>query len=425
MAILYTKINNRDMAIWPSFAGMNLKIAGLSLFTLLFIIDLSAQSTSCDGTRYLHEVFGTTKVSTHLYGRNATVLKDSIGLYMDIYEPEGDQAKSRAALVLAFGGAYISGDRTQLSDLARTFARQGYVVACIDYRIWPLFVLSFPDSAAVVDIAIKAMGDMKASIRFLRSKADQFKIDTSLIFAGGVSAGAITAIQSVYLDSSDSIPSGLKAVIERNGGLQGSSNPQTLNYSSSVRGVLNLSGGIFDTSWIDRREPPMASMHGQADNVVPYGDGAAAGLVHIFGSGVIHPVLRSKNITETLVSVPGGMHTDIYFEPQFKPYLDSFTNLAYKMFFDIICPQVVASHHEHPMETIRIFPNPAIDHISLDPRDIPLQVNLYDLLGRSIPVTLNSNRVEWSPSAVVNGVYILQARFRNQEIKIAKIQIRL
>lgn len=404
---------------------MNLKFTGLCLFTLMVLVDLHAQSGSCDGTRYLHEVFGKTKVSTHLYGRNASVLKDTIGLYMDVYEPEGDQANSRAALVLAFGGAYISGDRTQLSDLARTFARQGYVVACIDYRIWPLFVLSFPDSAAVVDIAIKAMGDMKASIRFLRSKADQFKIDTNLIFAGGVSAGAITAIQSVYLDSNDSIPSGLKTVIERNGGLQGSSNPQTLGYSSSVRGVLNLSGGIFDTSWIDRGEPPMASMHGQADNVVPYGDGAAAGLVHIFGSGVIHPVLRSKNIKENLVSVPGGGHTDIYFEPQFKPYLDSFTILAYKLFFDLICPQVVAAHNASQIKTFKIFPNPARDHISLDPLDMPLQVTLYDLLGRSIPVELKSNRVEWNPSAVVNGVYMLQARFRNQEIKIAKIQIRL
>ena len=328
---------------------------------------------------------------------------------------------------LAFGGAFISGDRTQLSDLGRYYARLGYVAACIDYRTYPIFLFGFPDSTAILDVVFKAISDMKASIRYIRSVSNQFKIDTNMVFVGGVSAGAITAIHSTYLHADDSLSSYLKPAIAANGGFQGNSNNATLKYSSRVSGVLNLSGAIFDLSWIRVGDPPMASMQGTADNVVPYTDGKAAGLVTVKGSGLIHPVLKSKKIKEVLVSVPGGMHTDIYFEAPFKPYLDSFSVYARKLFADIVCNQIISSNPIVIKTNTSIYPNPASDFIIVAGDQKLKSVRLYDMLGRMVPASVDGNRIDLKPNLAIKinaGIYVLVMKFENGSIGTAKVSVR-
>ncbi len=390
---------------------------------LFFIINysLSAQLPSCDGSRYLNEVFGKTKISTVTFGRNASVLGDSLNLNMDIYEPDGDVSMARPAIILAFGGAYVFGDRSQLSDLGHYFARHGYVAACIDYRIWPVFVLGFPDSAAIVDVAMKAMSDMKASVRYLRSQADKYKVDTNLIFGGGISAGAITAIQTAYLDPGDSIPSFLKTVMDKNGGFNGNSNNNTLSYSSRLAGVLNLSGGIFNTDWFDTGEPPITSIHGTADVTVPYLFGKAGGYISIFGSGAMHPAIKQKKIKETLITVPGGMHTDIYFEDRFKPYVDTFRMAAKMQMNEIICKQIISSNKDKSnLHHVTIYPNPTTNYIYVDVDEKILHCKMIDLMGRSITITKDQNRISWS-DRLTPGVYAFEILLQDRSKVFSKI----
>jgi len=413
------------LTIKYSFAAMIRRLFHTGLLFFLFIHFPSAQSgLSCDGNRYLREVFDSVKVTTQQYGKNISLVGDSLALYMDIYEPAGDLATKRPAMVLAFGGTYISGDRTQLGYLGRLFAQHGYVVACIDYRIWPLFILGFPDSAAIIDVAMKAMGDMRASIRYIKSQADVFKIDTNLVFAGGVSSGAITAIQVAYLDAGDQVPDFLKKVIDFNGGLEGSSGKNTLNYSSKVRGVLNLSGAIFDLNWIDPGEPVMISMHGTADNIVPYGDGIAAGLVGVKGSGVIHPVLKSKNIKESLISVQGGGHTDIYFEPQYAHFVDSFVNVAKKFLHGEICNLTSPTRQQEIIQA-KIYPTPAIDYIMVESSQNRLiqSARLIDIMGRSVPLQFHQNKIDLHRN-LSPGMYMLELNYRGgTQREVAKVVI--
>jgi hypothetical protein len=391
------------------------------LFFCFYNYSLLAQLTSCDGTRYLNEVFGKTKVSTVTFGRNASVLGDSLNLNMDIYEPDGDNSVIRPAIILAFGGAYVFGDRSQLSDLGHYFARHGYVAACIDYRIWPVFVLGFPDSAAIVDVAMKALSDMKASIRYLRSQSEKYKVDTNLIFGGGISAGAITAIQTAYLDASDSIPVFLKTVMDKNGGFNGNSNNTTLAHSSRLAGVLNLSGGIFNTDWFDIGEPPITSIHGTADVTVPYLFGKAGGYISIFGSGAMHPVMKQKKIKETLITVPGGMHTDIYFEDRFKPYVDSFRTVAKVQMNEIICKQIVSANKDKSsLHHVKMYPNPTTDHIYIDADEKIVHCKMMDLMGRSISITKDQNRISWS-ARLTPGVYAIEIVLQDRSKVYSKI----
>lgn len=413
------------LTIKYSFAGMIRRFLFTGLWLLLFIPFITAQSgLNCDGKRYLQVVFDSVKVTTQQYGKNISLVGDSLPLYMDIFESVNDPAAKRPAIILAFGGTYISGDRTQLGYLGRYFAQHGYVVACIDYRIWPLFILGFPDSAAIVDIAMKAMGDMRASIRYIKSQANAFKIDTNLVFAGGVSSGAITAIQVAYLDAGDQIPDFLKKVIDFNGGLEGSSGKNTLNYSSKVRGVLNLSGAIFDLNWIDPGEPMMVSMHGTADNVVPYGDGRAAGLIAIKGSGVIHPVLKSKNIKEFLIAVPGGSHTDIYFESRYANFVDSFISVAKNMLHAEICNLTTPMRLQEIIQA-KIYPTPAFDHIIVQSSGNRLiqSAHLIDMMGRSISLSFHQNKIDLQRN-LSPGMYMLELKYRGEaQREIAKVVI--
>lgn len=399
-----------------------MKLFPIILFNFLNYT-LFAQLPSCDGSRYLNEVFGKTKVSTVTFGRNASVLGDTLNLNMDIYEPDGDVATKRPAIVLAFGGAFVFGDRSQLSDLGHYFARHGYVTACIDYRIWPVFVLGFPDSASIVDVAMKAMSDMKASIRYLRSQSDKFKIDTNLIFGGGISAGAITTIQCAYLDANDSIPPFLKTVMDKNGGINGNSNNNTLAYSSRLAGVLNLSGGIFNTEWFDAGEPPITSIHGTADATVPYLFGKAGGYVSIFGSGSMHPVMKQKKIKETLITVPGGLHTDIYFEERFKPFVDTFRILAKMQMNEMICKQLVSGNKDQlKLHNVKIYPNPTTDFIYIETSEKISHCKMTDIMGRSISITKDENRISWS-SRLTPGVYAIEFVFEDRSKLYSKILV--
>jgi hypothetical protein len=58
-------------------------------------------------------------------------------LLLDLYVPTGDTLEKRPLLIYAFGGGFLIGLRNQppIPQFCEHFARLGYVVASIDYRI--------------------------------------------------------------------------------------------------------------------------------------------------------------------------------------------------------------------------------------------------------------------------------------------------
>ena len=99
-------------------------------------------------------------------------------------------------------------------------ARRGYVVFSINYRLtgdfWPI-----ESQKRIFD----AQEDLRAAIRFVRSKAKEYRIDTDKIIASGSSAGARTALFMSYAQV---------AQYEGNSGNPG--------FSSYPNGVISISG---------------------------------------------------------------------------------------------------------------------------------------------------------------------------------------
>ncbi len=230
---------------------------------------LFAQNAGCDGSRYINDVFDDFKVTFDVqYGTALGLSGNSKNLFMDIYEPMNDTLEERPVVILAHGGSFIGGDRSEFAVVCELLARKGYVAATMNYRLIDALVF---DSTQISEIVVMATLDMKAAIRLFRDdaiNANTYKVDPSLIIVGGASAGGITSSHAAFLDSMDVIPSYMMDHIIDNGGYEGNSSATTY-LSSEVQGLLNYSGSLGRVHWINEDDIPFYSAHDEFDPVVP------------------------------------------------------------------------------------------------------------------------------------------------------------
>lgn len=280
---------------------------------------LSGQT--CDTLRYRQAIFQVQKSADVHYGtapampavyvnENVTVSED---LLMDIYQPQGDTLSRRPVLMFAFGGGFLIGAKEDedARSLCDSFARKGYVTASINYRLG----MNVADASSGERAVFRAVQDWSAAIRFLKEKSDSLRIDTNYIFAGGVSAGSISAMHCQYMSANErpasTFASGLPFPAPDLGCKDCSGN--SYNHSSHVKALINAWGAIGDTSWIQPNEDvPMISFHGDLDPVVPYGRGfpftALITLPEVYGSSLIHPRLQNLGIYSEFYPFPGEGH---------------------------------------------------------------------------------------------------------------------
>lgn len=355
------------------------------LIALLSAISLSAQvqNNGCDGSRYKNNVFQAVKKTTVEYAPTIGHTGGNMVLSMDVYEPEGDAVTSRPVVILAHGGSFIFGDRTMMERYCTLLAKKGYVAATISYRLYPFLVLGFPDSTAIFDTAVKAVGDMRAAVRFFREDAatvNKFHADAGHIFIGGYSAGAVTALHCSYLDLDDNLPGFLQTIISNNGGLEGiSGTASNKTYASTSKAIVNMSGGLYRSEWIDPTEVPLVSIHGTADATVPYVSGLAAGIAYLEGSSRLH--LRANNIGlwNSLHTVPGGGHTDIYDNANYQPHLDTFWVNATTLLESLTCAAVGTTTPLSWEDDWSMLPNPNSDgqlfiRLPIDVHSVDVQI---------------------------------------------------
>ena len=262
--------------------------------------------------RYKDMVFNEVDLASNVkYGSNLTQGGQIADLLMDIYQPHNDTALLRPLIVLAHGGGFASGSKAQVATYAANFAKAGFVVAAINYR---LLDIAEPGTYNFKLAAIEAVFDMKAAVRFLKKSAQNgnpYLLDTTNFFIGGYSAGAITALHYGYLNTEMEVEqvggADLSAYLNANGGIEGNSGNQ--GCSAKIKGIINISGALFSVDLINANEPILCSVHGTADEVVPYlaGESNETG-IYTEGSGIIHPVLDDLEITNDLHTIDGGNH---------------------------------------------------------------------------------------------------------------------
>lgn len=190
-------------------------------------------------------------------------IKGSDTLRLDTYNQVKEDHKQRKPVFLfVFGGGFKTGNRAaqEYIPFFEYLAKQGFVVASIDYRTILNDALAKEEPTLVgfatalqQSIGI-AVSDLFDATRFILSQADHWQIDSTQIIAGGSSAGAITVLQAEY------------AICNSQAGIQ--SLPAHFNYA----GIVAYAGAIQDVafpSW-QKKPCPILLFHGDADRIVPF-----------------------------------------------------------------------------------------------------------------------------------------------------------
>ena len=209
---------------------------------------------------------------------NANIL-DS--LRMDVFYPDNtlDPLAKRPFILFIHGGGFLEGNRADMIPICIEFAKMGYVTATITYRLgWTCLngaaaILCFcPDNAGIKNATYRATQDARAALRYFHAKAADFRIDTNYFFIGGGSAGAITALNTAYVDQAeaDSWVAGGKT----NWGLLDTTG-NSYRGQWKLKGILNSCGGIIDSAFIQPNElVPTISFHDDNDCMVPFNRGS-------------------------------------------------------------------------------------------------------------------------------------------------------
>ena len=145
---------------------MNIKVKKTVyiLFATVMIFSCG-NDAEIDRTRYVDDLFNEVEVFFDIkYGENAGLVGSSKTLYLDVYEPSDDNQTNRPLIILAHGGAFVSGTKNQIKDLCISYAKKGYVVASMSSRL--INDPSISDSIAYSEGVVFTLSDMKAAIRF-------------------------------------------------------------------------------------------------------------------------------------------------------------------------------------------------------------------------------------------------------------------
>ncbi len=406
------------------------------LFLTLAVVDANAQ---CGNGRYYDKIF-TPATSTVTYGNAMQFDSAYVDLKMDIYQPSGDLLAHRPLIVLAFPGSFTAGTRLSpdIIQVCDNFVRRGYVCASIDYR------LGFEGGSDCDTNQFRAMmrgvQDMKAAIRYFYKDAqttNTYRVDTNQIFIGGSSAGAFIALNYAYFKTdtlSRIAPDWAVPVFLALGGPEGNSgNP---GYSTKVKGVIDLCGGIADTVWLMPGDPIIVGVHGTADGTVSCWYDSVYASTHpeslLYGGGDIYNRLSHINLPHSMYLFQGADHVPYILPYPFIPpasnYMDSTVWIVRDFLFqNVTCdPTLISSVGDVNFELpVSVFPNPSDDVTMIYSHyDNELTVDVFSedgkLLQRKLVSAQSSATI--SESELGRGMYVIRiSDVKNSVCKVERV----
>src|SRR5690606_21206137 len=183
---------------------------------------------------------------------------------------------------------------------------------------------------------------------------------------------------------------------------------------------LNLSGGIYDTAWIDAGEAPLISVHGDQDDVVLYDHGLASGFIELYGSKPIDQRLTEIGVESYLYTFKGGGHSNIYQDiPLYRDPLIQVLDTGLNLIQELLCLTT-----NTPRETVKAnleLINTLVqqDLIIRNGENKSLNYDILDMWGRTLQTgSIQPGQQRVSFLAPSSGYYAFRAyRSENGERK--------
>lgn len=243
-----------------------------------------------------------TEAETHYnYAPNTTYISENgVQLRLDIYSRR-DVTTPQPTLIFFHGGFWVAGSKDSQTLAILPWLQKGWNVAIIGYRLGGVE----PAPAAVVDAF--------CALRWLGTNAAMYNIDATKIVASGQSAGghlalALGMLQDEGFDAN--CPAGttprVAAVINWFGvtdvadvisGPNRNEVPAGWFAGMAEAEAVALATHLSPMQYVRDGLPPILSIQGDADNVVPYRHGV-----------MLHEALANTNTPNQFVTIPGGGH---------------------------------------------------------------------------------------------------------------------
>ncbi|MBL7950594.1 MAG: alpha/beta hydrolase [Flavobacteriales bacterium] len=299
----------------------------MQVFVFIGLFRSMASAQDCGAIDYITPQFTVEVEYDVLYGTAERFDGGTDSLRMNIHWPVGDGVNERPLLIAVHGGAFISGDRSDMDELCDRYAARGYVAATVSYRLGfhPPAGLPTPyayDEAEVLRASYRAQQDVKGAIRFLRGRHDLDQSSAENVFVYGVSAGGITGMHVSYATAEEERPASsfaLPAVgqFQRNdlGAIAGALHVG--EHGAEVKACVSHLGALLDTALVGSSEDPaLFTYHQTGDPIVGCGHqqalwgaplGIGANYPWLFGSCAID--LRMHNLGFTAERYEFHPHT--------------------------------------------------------------------------------------------------------------------
>ena len=214
---------------------------------------------------------------------------------------------------------------------------------------------------------------------------NKYRVDTTKMFIGGYSAGAITVLHAAYVDQTDVLSPLIWSEIQAQGGLKGNTGDANnrSHDDTDYFGVINFAGSVYDKNIFDAGEPMLMSYHGDIDNTVPIDSNIFFNST-VYGSRVIHHQMDGAGIPNTLEVAEGAGHVEIFTDPRFQPDLASFLIKSIQLYYPRLCGFQAANEKLEVDISSSVSPNPATNAIELSFQTRVDQLLIYDPSGRQL-----------------------------------------
>ncbi|MCZ7580538.1 MAG: alpha/beta hydrolase [Fimbriimonadaceae bacterium] len=196
-----------------------------------------------------------------------------VRLCYDLFLPEGPGPFP--VVIAIHGGGWISGERSNMHDVAPPLCSHGIAVACPDYRLAPLN----PFPAAVKDV--------QSFARYLRAASADLGLEPDRVGTMGVSAGghlaAMLSLAGPVIEAEGDCRANAGFAICP---LTDLSDPYEKHFPISHSFIEQFMGGPYEgredlyrsaspLAHVSQGCPPLALVHGSEDDIVPFAQSEA------------------------------------------------------------------------------------------------------------------------------------------------------
>jgi len=221
---------------------------------------------------------------------------------LDVITP-GSLSKVRPVFIYYHGGGWISGTKEEVTLYTLPYLAQGMDVVNVEYRL------------AKVSLAPAAVEDARSALHWVYTHARQYGFDLDRVVVSGGSAGGHLCLMAGMLTpeagfdnefaGQDKINLKVAAIVNSRGptDLVAMIDEPTppwflLNWFGSLPNQRELAKRLSPITYVRPGLPPVFTMHGDADEYVPYQQQAVR----------LHEALTRAGVPNQLHTIPGGKH---------------------------------------------------------------------------------------------------------------------